>query len=147
MRLRVLGLLGGLILLLFPATALAQSAGDKQYSDPCAGQSPSSGSSPSPSPTAQAPSSSQPSGSGSQTAAQPSTGSSAGAGDSSSPSPSASGQLPRTGLRAWLLAAIGALMLLAGALLRFVARPLLGRGTSSSPPVLGRDVRLRRNRR
>jgi hypothetical protein len=146
MRLRALALLGGLTLLLFPATALAQSAGDKQYSDPFAGQSP-SGSSPSPSPTAQAPSSSQPSGSGSQTASQPSTGSSAGAGDSSSSSSSPSGQLPRTGLRAWLLAAIGALMLLAGALLRFVALPLLARGTSPSPPVLGRDVRLRRNRR
>src|SRR5215218_709138 len=147
MRLRAWALLGGVILLLLPATALAQSAGDEQYSDPFADQSPSSGNSPSSSPGAQAPNSSQPTGSGSQAASQPSTGSSGSTGDTPSSSSSATGQLPRTGLRAWLLAAIGAFMLLAGALLRFVARPLPGRSRSLSPPVFGRDVRLTRSRR
>jgi hypothetical protein len=148
MRLRGLALFGGLILLLLPAAASAQSAGDKQYSDPFANQSPSSGNgngngNGSSSPTAQAPNNSQSTGSGSQAASDPSSNSTA----SGSSSSSASGSLPRTGLRAWVLAAMGALMLLAGALLRFVARPVRVRAGSLSPPVLGRDVRLRRTHR
>lgn len=135
-----------MILLLLPGAALAQSAGDNQYSDPFAGKSPSSGSSPSSSPSPQAPSSSQSGGSGSQASSNPSTSSSGSAGNSSASS-STSGSLPRTGLRAWLLVAIGALMLLAGALLRFFLRPLSARGAKHSPPVLGRDVRLPRSRR
>src|SRR3954449_6660098 len=120
MRLRALALLGGLMLLLPPAAALAQSAGDEQYSDPFGDKAPSSGSTPQQSsPTAQAPNSSPTTDSGSQLASDPSSSSSSNAGDSSS-----SGSLPRTGFRAWLLAAMGGLMLLAGAFLRLVVRPL-----------------------
>lgn len=131
------------MLLLLPAAALAQSAGDEQYSDPFADQSPSSGKAPAPSPTAQAPSSSPTTDSGSQVASNPSSGSSPSAATDSS----SSGSLPTTGLRAWMLAATGGLMLLAGAFLRFVARPLPVRDGSLSPPVLGRDIRLKRARR
>jgi hypothetical protein len=143
MRFRALALFAALILLLLPAVALAQSAGDEQYSDPFGDKAPSSGSSPSPAPTAQAPNPSPTTDSGSQLASDPPAGSSA----SSNSSSSSSGSLPNTGLRAWMLAVTGGLMLLAGACLRAVIRPLRVRVGSLSPPVLGRDIRLTRTRR
>src|SRR3954454_5707060 len=144
MRFRALALFAALILLLVPAVALAQSAGDEQYSDPFGDKAPSSGSSPAPAPTAQAPNPSPTTDSGSQLASDPSAGSSASSNSSSS---SSSGSLPNTGLRAWMLAVMGGLMLLAGVFLRAVVRPLRVRAGSFSPPVLGRDIRLRRSRR
>src|SRR3954447_18233041 len=110
MRLRALALFGVLILLLLPAVALAQSAGDEQYSDPFGDKTPSSGSSPSPAPTAHAPNPSPTTDSGSQPASHPSRGTSVSCNYSSSNS-----ALPNTGLRAWMLAVMGGLMLLAGA--------------------------------
>src|SRR3954451_3234235 len=142
MRLRASALFGVLILLLLPAVALAQSAGDEQYSDPFGDKTPSSGSSPSPAPTAQAPNPSPTTDSGSQLASDPSAGTSA-----SSNSSSSNSALPNTGLRAWMLAVMGGLMLLAGAFLRAAIRPLRVRVGSLSPPVLGRDIRLTRSRR
>src|SRR3954462_6067991 len=115
MRLRALALFGVLILLLLPAVALAQSAGDEQYSDPFGDKAPSSGSSPSPAPTAQAPNPTPTTDSGSQLPSDPSAGSSA-----SNNSSSSNGSLPNTGLRAWMLAVMGGLMLLAGVFLRAV---------------------------
>src|SRR4051812_50121983 len=129
MRLRALALFGVLILLLLPAVALAQSAGDEQYSDPFGDKTPSSGSSPSPSPTAQAPNSSPTTDSGSQLASDPSS-----TGSSSASNSSSSGSLPNTGFNAWPLALMGAALLLAGALLRVAARPLPARAGAISPP-------------
>src|SRR3954451_15394549 len=143
MRLRASALFGVLILLLLPAVALAQSAGDEQYSDPFGDKTPSSGSSPSPAPTAQAPNPSPTTDSGSQLASDPSAGSSA----SSNSSSSSNSSLPNTGLRAWMLAVMGGLMLLAGVFLRAVVRPLRVRAGSSPPPVLGPAIRLSRSRR
>src|SRR3954453_1880523 len=132
MRFRALALFAALILLLLPAVALAQSAGDEQYSDPFGDKAPSSGSAPSPAPTAQAPNPSPTTDSGSQLASDPPAGSSA----SSNSSSASSGSLPNTGLRARRLALMGGLMLLAGACLRAVIRPLRVRVGSLSPPVL-----------
>jgi hypothetical protein len=136
MRLRALAFLGGLILLLLPAAALAQSAGDEQYSDPFADKSPTA-KAPSSSP---APDSSQPA----QSTGQLAQTSSPGSDDNDS---SSSGALPRTGTRAWTLALMGSLMLLGGALLRLGARPLRLRVGGITPPTLGRDIRLTRRRR
>src|SRR3954453_5261304 len=141
MRLRALALFGVLILLLLPAVALAQSAGDEQYSDPFGDKSPSSGSAPSPAPTAQVPNTPPTPDSGSQLASDPSTASTS-TGDSSS-----SGSLPRTGFRAWLLGLTGGRLPLAGPLLRIAAQPLRVRAGALSPPVLGRDIRVTRTRR
>jgi hypothetical protein len=147
MRSRVLALLGGLLLLLLPAAALAQSAGDEQYSDPLAGKSPSSQSPSNQSPSNQgsSPSGSVPSGSPSfrdpgQLASGGSQGSSAG-------DTGAGGPLPRTGLETWMFAVLGGLALLAGVLLRLGLRPLTTRAAGMPPPTLGRDVRLKRSPR
>jgi hypothetical protein len=122
MRFRALALLVASFLLAVPAAAFAQSAGDEQYSDPFAKQQPPSSS----------PDSSGDGGSGDDQLVQtPAPSSSNGngptGGDSgSSPTSSASSDgsaLPRTGLRAWMLAVMGGTMLLFGALLRLGARP------------------------
>jgi glucan endo-1,3-beta-D-glucosidase len=111
-------------LLAFPATSLAQSAGDNQYQDPLAGQGGSSGSS-------GHHSGSSGSGSGgsgstgstgsSAPAAAPATAtptSSAGTGTSADPTASgaqtSNGQLPRTGFDVILTVELGLAMLLAG---------------------------------
>ena len=125
--------------LLVPAIAVAQSAGDEQYTDPFAGNAPAGHS-----PTSSAPS---------QNTSSPSVQSPGQLASSSSPGGTASGDpgtssggsgnsLPRTGFDAWMLAVMGALMLLAGVLLRLGLRPLPWRAASGSPATLGRDVRL-----
>jgi cobalamin biosynthesis Mg chelatase CobN len=120
------------VLLLAPAAAFAQSAGDEQYSDPFAGNSPSTKTTPTHStpshstPTqSQSPSASASQGASSgssQSGSQPASGSSTGtasSGSSTGTSPGASSSaLPRTGYDAWPPALTGALMLLAGVVLR-----------------------------
>jgi LPXTG-motif cell wall-anchored protein len=90
--------------LAFPASALAQGAGDDQYQDPFADQSPQTQSSPAP----------QSSGQSEQAAPQSSSGSAAAAPSATSAAPA----LPRTGADAGLAAAGGGLLLLAGLALR-----------------------------
>jgi hypothetical protein len=111
-------------LLAFPATSLAQSAGDNQYQDPLAGQGGNSGSSGHHSGS----SGSGSGGSGSTgstrssvPASAPATAtptSSAGTGTSADPTASgaqaANGQLPRTGFDVILTVELGLAMLLAG---------------------------------
>lgn|SRR5215211_2498927 len=121
MRLRALALLGGLFLLL-PAAALGQSAGDEEYTDPLASppaQSPSKPPSSSTPPASSSPTQQAVTPSSTSAAASASSqGSTASAGNSSS-SVSA---LPSTGLRVWVLALTGGLMLLSGVLLRLWLR-------------------------
>ena len=109
-RLRIATLLTMVAFAAAPAVALAQSggAGDQQYVDPFGGQSQQQGSqgssgssSPSTAPTA-----------------APSTGSQATQGSSSQASPASTQTLPRTGTDARLVAALGLLLLGAGALIR-----------------------------
>jgi hypothetical protein len=138
MRLRALALTGGLFLVLLPAAALAQSAGDEQYSDPFGGDN---------APAAKSPSNPSSGSSPSSDTQHAGTTSSSGDGTSSSQDPnssssSSSGELPRTGLRVWMLALMGGLMMLSGILLRLGLRPLTQRAGGGSPATLGRDIRL-----
>lgn len=97
-----------------PAGALAQGAGDEQYQDPFAGGGSGSGSGSSTTPSSGASGSgtqSAPAASGSPAAPAPATAAPAGAAP-------ASAELPRTGLDLRLVAGAGALLLLAGLLLR-----------------------------
>ena len=133
------------VLLLVPAVALAQSAGDEQYSDPFAGKAPvtrSPAKSPASSPTSPAPTPSTGApvqgSSGQLASSAPTTANS----NSSSATSTPSSALPRTGLRAWLLAVAGALMLLVGAFMRLGLRSFSTWGERGSPQILGRDVRL-----
>jgi LPXTG-motif cell wall-anchored protein len=114
---RILACLSVLALLAFPATALAQSAGDEQYSDPFGKVEDGSGTggggggggnateAPAPdtsTPAAPAPAPAETSVESTGTTATDATGA----------------QLPRTGLPVLLLAGAGALLALAGAALR-----------------------------
>jgi LPXTG-motif cell wall-anchored protein len=90
--------------LAFPASALAQGAGDDQYQDPFADQSPQTQSSPAPQSSAPA----------DQAAPQSSSGSAAAAPSASAAAPA----LPYTGTEAGLTAVGGGLLLLAGLALR-----------------------------
>jgi LPXTG-motif cell wall-anchored protein len=107
--------IAALIIALTPTAALAQSAGDDQYTDPFGDeQSQSSGGSGSESGgSGTAPSA----GSGSAAQAAPSTGAPAAAAASGTAA-AESGQLPRTGLDAGVVAAIGAGLLGVGLVLR-----------------------------
>ena len=129
------------VLLVLPAIALAQSAGDNQYYDPLAGNpAPSGSESPSnSSPSSGSQSQSQPQ-SQTQLAQTPSTGDSAQADDGNGDGSS----LPHTGFPAGILAAVGALMLIVGASLRRRVAVRLSSWAGGSPAVLGRDIRLRR---
>ena len=112
--------------LALPGLALAQSAGDEQYSDPLAGQSPPSGGGGNDSGSGAG----QPQGGSSNPSqgaetAQTDTGTGTGTGgDSSGAQGSGRGgsELPRTGLAAGLLAALGALFLLGGQGMRRAGR-------------------------
>ncbi|HEY1358024.1 MAG TPA: hypothetical protein VGF21_06950 [Thermoleophilaceae bacterium] len=130
-----MALLAGLILLLLPAVALAQSAGDNEYNDPFAKQAPASNT-PTSSPGSSAPDNSQTADANSQSASTPSS--------SSDPAAASSGDgaLPRTGSRIWILGLLGGLMLLSGTFLRLGLRPLPQRAGGGIPLTLGRDVRL-----
>ena len=100
------------LLLAVPAAALAQGAGDEQYSDPF-GPDEQQQSEPTPQPTAaptQAPSTAAPS---SQAAPAPTA-----AAAPAAPAPSSGRQLPYTGLGAGWVALGGALLLGAGVALR-----------------------------
>src|SRR2546423_1604527 len=129
--------------LLLPAAALAQSAGDEQYTDPLAGSAPAGHSPSSSSPTHNTGS---PSGQSNQLASS-SAPNGTGSGDPSTSSSASGSSLPRTGFDAWLLALMGAFMLIAGVLLRLGLRPLPWRTAAGSPATLGRDVRLIQHRR
>lgn len=120
LRRRTFALLLAVALLAFPATSLAQSAGDNQYQDPLAGQgggghssnpgSHGSGSNSSPSGSPSTPSTAP-------TAATPSGSTGTGsAGDPPATAAQASsrGQLPRTGFDVILTIELGLAMLLAG---------------------------------
>lgn len=145
MRFRALALLLASFLLVLPAAALAQSAGDDQYSDPFAEGSPPSGGGDSSAPGG--------GGSGNHELAQTPNSGSGGNGDGTAPSSTSQssprspgdGSLPRTGLSAWMLAVMGGLMLLAGAMLRLGIQPL--RARAGGTPTLGRDVLLTRRLR
>jgi hypothetical protein len=135
----LLALLLALSVMALPATALAQSAGDKQYADPFGGTQKK--------PQKQ-PSSSSPSQTDNQTAQSnpgtdptPPTAAPAAKGSSSS---SKGSQLPMTGLPTGLLAALGMLMLIAGYFLRSRLRPLVPSLLGGNPTTLGRDVLLTR---
>ena len=128
--------------LLVPAAAFAQSAGNEQYSDPFAGKAPSTHSptapsSPAPAPTTSSPPA-QPQG---QLASGSSPGTTTQGNSGATPTASSSSALPRTGFDAWIMAAMGALMLLAGALLRLGLRARPASPAAASPRILGRDVR------
>ena len=147
MRVRALVLAGALFLLPIPAAAMAQSAGNEQYTDPLAGSSPTAKKHSSSTPTSSAPSSgSQSTGTTGASGSTGTTSNSSQAGASSSADPSSSTGLPRTGFNAWGLALMGALMLIAGVLLRLGLRLPRWRAVSASPATLGRDVRLIRRR-
>jgi hypothetical protein len=93
----------GTVLALLPAAAAAQSAGDEQYSDPFAGQSPSS--TPAPAPA---------------TGAQPAqaTPAPAAAAPAASNAPAQAAQLPRTGWDAGVPGMLGLVLMSAGVALR-----------------------------
>jgi hypothetical protein len=95
----------GTVLALLPAAAAAQSAGDEQYSDPFAGQSPSSTPAPTPAPA---------------TGAQPAqaTPAPAVAAPAASNVPAQAAQLPRTGWDAGVPGALGLVLMSAGVALR-----------------------------
>ncbi len=95
----------GTVLALLPAAAAAQSAGDEQYSDPFAGQSPSA----TPAPT-QAPAN----------GAQPAqaTPAPAAAAPAAGNAPAQAAQLPRTGWDAVVPGALGLVLMSAGVALR-----------------------------
>ena len=94
----------GTVLALLPAAAAAQSAGDEQYSDPFAGQSPSSTPAPTPAPA---------------TGAQPAQATPApAAAPAASNAPAQAAQLPRTGWDARLPGMLGLVLMSAGVALR-----------------------------
>jgi LPXTG-motif cell wall-anchored protein len=130
--------------LVCPSAAFAQSAGDDQYRDPFAGQSPPSsgtGSRPSQgSPSTPAPSSQAQQSGAPQTGA---AGQSAQTGAAQAAAGQSGNELPRTGSRTWLLALAGGLLLLAGALLRGAARPAPAAGAAAWPPPVIQPGRLR----
>jgi hypothetical protein len=94
----------GTVLALLPAAAAAQSAGDEQYSDPFAGQSPSSTPAPTPAPA---------------TGAQPAQATPApAAAPAGSSAPAQAAQLPRTGWDAGVPGMLGLVLMSAGVALR-----------------------------
>jgi hypothetical protein len=95
----------GTVLALLPAAAAAQSAGDEQYSDPFAGQSPSSTPAPTTAPA---------------TGAQPAqaTPAPAAAAPAASNAPAQAAQLPRTGWDAGVPGMLGLVLMSAGVALR-----------------------------
>jgi hypothetical protein len=94
----------GTVLALLPAAAAAQSAGDEQYSDPFAGQSPSSTPAPAPAPA---------------TGAQPAQATPApAAAPAASNAPAQAAQLPRTGWDAGVPGMLGLVLMSAGVALR-----------------------------
>ena len=94
----------GTVLALLPAAAAAQSAGDEQYSDPFAGQSPSSTPAPTPAPA---------------TGAQPAQATPAPAAvPAASNAPAQAAQLPRTGWDAGAPGTLGLVLMSAGVALR-----------------------------
>jgi hypothetical protein len=102
------------VLLLAPAAAIAQSAGDEQYEDPFGDEQPQSQATPAPTQApaaapAQAPTTPAPATS-TQSATTPA-------------GPPVPIQLPRTGGDAWLPALLGVILLSAGVVLRAHARP------------------------
>ena len=111
MRRRLIATLAALALLVTPAGAIAQSAGDEQYSDPFGDvEQPSQdqgGSNGSPAPT------------GDPTAQAPASGSASAAGAD----PGTGGSLPHTGFPALLSALLGALLLGSGISVRRRAQP------------------------
>ena len=94
----------GTVLALLPAAAAAQSAGDEQYSDPFANQSPS----PTPAATQAPAAAAQPAQSTPAPAAAP----------AASNAPAHGAQLPRTGWDAVVPGALGLVLLSAGVALR-----------------------------
>ena len=101
---RIVALLLAVSLLALPSTAMAQSAGDEQYSDPFANQTPT----PAPA-TTQAPA----------TAAQPAQSTPAPASaPAASNAPAQAAQLPRTGWDAGVPGALGLVLMSAGVALR-----------------------------
>ena len=142
------------LLLVPPAAAIAQSAGDDQYGDPFAGKPQTSHPSPSSPSTPSSPSSPSPSSSPSQSSGSSAGGAQGGLASNTtqqgapvSSASAQSGSLPRTGLRVWVLAAMGGLMLLGGILLRVGLRLSSGRSVRGSPRTLGGDLLLRRRTR
>jgi len=110
LRRRLAPLLAAL-LLAAPAPALAQSAGDDQYEDPFAGQNEQPAPTPTPAPATPAPTAEP----GQAPPAEPAP----------APAPASSGQpeeLPRTGLDAGAVVALGVLLLASGAVLRLRLR-------------------------
>jgi hypothetical protein len=111
LRSRTFALLAALAALAFPASSLAQSAGDDQYQDPLAGQgnggdsgnSGNSGSSGSGTPTTPA-----------APTTPPASGGSEGTAPQATPAASPSGQLPRTGFDVVLTIELGLALLLTG---------------------------------
>jgi LPXTG-motif cell wall-anchored protein len=101
-------------LLLAPAAASAQSAGDEQYEDPFGDATPQAQATPAP---AQAPSAAP-----AQAPATPAPAAPASASAPAATSASAPGQLPRTGGDAWIPALLGLGLLSAGVALRARAR-------------------------
>ena len=103
-------MIGSLLLALaLPAAALAQSAGDEQYEDPLGGTEPEVDTAPPPPPPA---------------AAQPAPANAQGSAQPAAPAPAAAqDELPRTGGREALLAALGLACLAAGLSLRRRAAP------------------------
>jgi LPXTG-motif cell wall-anchored protein len=121
-RRRLVVALTGLALA-FPGTALAQSAGDDQYSDPFGGGGGGGGnSSATPTPTPAAPSAPSTSSTAPSTSTAPSSASAAAtpvpAASAAAPVTTSSGQLPYTGADAGLLALAGVLCIGGGVALR-----------------------------
>src|SRR3954464_1062138 len=92
--------IAGMVLALLPAAAAAQSAGDEQYSDPFAGQSPSSTPAPAPAPAPAR---------GAQPA--PATPAPAAAAAGASNAPAQAAELPRTGWDAGLPGVLGLVLM------------------------------------
>src|SRR4051812_1910131 len=98
--------IAGMVLALLPAAAAAQSAGDEQYSDPFAGQSPSSTPAPAPAPAP-------------ATGAQPAQAAPApAAAAAATTAPAQTAELPRTGWDAGLPGVLGLVLMSAGVALR-----------------------------
>jgi LPXTG-motif cell wall-anchored protein len=101
--------LAATMLALLPASALAQSAGDEQYSDPFGSATPQPKAAAAPAPAAPATS-------------QPATAAQAAPATTPAAAPAQQAQLPRTGADAVLVALAGALLLATGAALRLRLR-------------------------